>query len=45
MSELQLEEFPLNQDVQQQVALMMAARAQKEAVRLVDKGDYRTVRC
>lgn len=38
----QLEEFPLNQEVQQQVALMMAARAKKEAVRLVDKGDYGT---
>jgi Ca-activated chloride channel homolog len=36
----QLEEFPLNQDVQQQVALMMTARAKKEAVHLVDKGDY-----
>lgn len=36
----QLEEFPLNQEVQQQVALMMAARAKKEAVRLVDRGDH-----
>jgi Ca-activated chloride channel family protein len=36
----QLEEFPLNQEVQQQVALMMAARAKKEAVRLVDRGEY-----
>ncbi|MBD2463668.1 macro domain-containing protein [Oscillatoria sp. FACHB-1407] len=36
----QLEAFPLNQEVQQQVALMMAARAKKEAVRLVDRGDY-----
>lgn len=34
----QLEEFPLNQDVQQQVALMMTARAKKEAVKLVDHG-------
>lgn len=42
VSNSQLEEFPLNQDVQQQVALMMAARAKKEAVRLVDKGDYGT---
>lgn len=36
----QLEEFPVNPEVQQQVALMMAARAKKEAVRLVDQGDY-----
>ncbi|WP_416670719.1 macro domain-containing protein [Egbenema bharatensis] len=36
----QLEEFPLNQVVQQQVALMMAARAKKEAVHLVDQGKY-----
>lgn len=38
----QLEEFPLNQEVQQQVALMMTARAKKEAVHLVDKGEYNT---
>ncbi|MGG6295104.1 macro domain-containing protein [Leptolyngbya sp. AN02str] len=38
----QLEAFPLNQDVQQQVALMTTARAKKEAVRLVDQGDYGT---
>jgi Ca-activated chloride channel family protein len=36
----QLEELPLNQEVQQQVALMMAARAKKEAVRLADAGQY-----
>ena len=36
----QWEQLPLNQDVQQQVALMMAARAKKEAVQLVDRGDY-----
>ncbi|MDX2099154.1 MAG: macro domain-containing protein [Leptolyngbyaceae cyanobacterium bins.59] len=35
----QLEEFPFNQEVQQQVALMMTARAKKEAVRLVDRGE------
>jgi Ca-activated chloride channel family protein len=35
----QLEEFPLNQEVQQQVALMMTARAKKEAVRLTDRGE------
>lgn len=42
ISSHQLDEFPLNPDVQQQVALMMAARAKKEAVRLVDRGDYGT---
>jgi Ca-activated chloride channel family protein len=36
----QLEALPLNQEVQQQVALMMAAQAKKEAVRLVDRGDF-----
>jgi len=36
----QLDEFPLNAEVQQQVALMMAARAKKEAVRLVDRGEF-----
>ncbi len=35
----QLEALPRNADVLQQVALMMAARAKKEAVRLVDRGD------
>jgi Ca-activated chloride channel family protein len=36
----QLDTFPLNPEVQQQVALMMTARAKKEAVRLVDQGSY-----
>jgi Ca-activated chloride channel homolog len=40
VSSNQLAEIPLNQEVQQQVALMMAARAKKEAVRLVDQGNY-----
>ncbi len=40
VSSAQLREFPFNPEVQQQVALMMAARAKKEAVRLVDRGDY-----
>ncbi|MCL1467873.1 macro domain-containing protein [Argonema galeatum] len=40
VSSAQLEEFPLNLEVQQQVALQMAARAKKEAVRLVDRGEY-----
>jgi Ca-activated chloride channel family protein len=35
----QLESFRLNQEVQQQVALMMTARAKKEAVQLVDRGE------
>jgi len=40
VSSSQLAEFPQNQEVQQQVALMMAARAKKEAVRRADQGDY-----
>lgn len=38
----ELEALPLNAEVRQQVALMMTARAKKEAVRLVDRGDYDT---
>ncbi|HEY9728073.1 MAG TPA: VWA domain-containing protein, partial [Chroococcales cyanobacterium] len=40
VSSAQLEEFPLNLEVQEQVALLMAARAKKEAVRLVEQSDY-----
>lgn len=36
----QFEEFPLNSEVQQQVILQMSARAKKEAVRMVDRGEY-----
>ncbi|MGD2181144.1 macro domain-containing protein [Lusitaniella coriacea] len=39
VSDAQLEEFPFNPEVRQQVALMMAARAKKEAVQLSDRGD------
>lgn len=35
-----LEQLPLNAEVQGQVALMMAARAKKEAVQEVDRGNY-----
>lgn len=38
----QLDDFPPHLDVQQQVALMMAARAKREAVHLVDRGDLTT---
>jgi Ca-activated chloride channel family protein len=37
-----LAECPLNPEVQQQVVLMSAARAKKEAVQKVDEGDYAT---
>jgi Ca-activated chloride channel homolog len=40
VSAAQLEEFPFNSEVRQQTILMMTARAKKEAVGLVDKGDY-----
>jgi len=36
----ELEEFPLNPEVQQQVARLMAARAKEEAVRSLDRGDF-----
>lgn len=37
---VQLDEFPFNSEVRQQTALMMAARAKKEAVKFVDQGNY-----
>lgn len=40
VSSEQLEELPFNTEVRQQVALLMSARAKKEAVRLVDSRDY-----
>lgn len=40
VSAAQLEEFPLNPEVQQASALLMAARARQEAVRQIDLGDY-----
>jgi Ca-activated chloride channel family protein len=36
----QLEEFPLNPEVQQQVARLMAAPAKAEAVKSLDRGDF-----
>jgi Ca-activated chloride channel family protein len=36
----ELEEFPLNPEVQQQIALMMSGRAKKEAMQKVDRGEY-----
>ncbi len=44
MPKVQLDELPFNAEVRQQTALMMAARAKKEAVRLVDIGEYDTAR-
>jgi Ca-activated chloride channel family protein len=38
--ESQLDEFPLNADVQREVALMQSARAKKEASEKVREGDY-----
>lgn len=37
-------EFPLNPEVQQQVARLMAARAKQEVVRNLDRGDYAAAR-
>lgn len=36
----QLAEFPPNPEVQNQLALMIAARAKKDAVKKLDRGDY-----
>jgi Ca-activated chloride channel family protein len=36
----QLDDFPVNQEVQQQVTLMMSARAKQEAVQLADRRQY-----
>lgn len=36
----QLNDFPFNPEVQREVAMMMAARAKKEAIQLSDRGDY-----
>lgn len=44
VSEAQLSEFPPNEDVQRVTALLMAARARDEAVRLMDRGDYAAAR-
>jgi Ca-activated chloride channel family protein len=35
----QVSEFPVNETVQQQVALLMSARAQEESIRMMDQGD------
>ncbi len=40
----QLEEFPPNPEVQQQVARLMAARAKEEAVRNLDRGNFAAAR-
>jgi Ca-activated chloride channel homolog len=40
VSAAELEEFPFSLEVRQQTALMMAARAKKEAVQFVDLGEY-----
>lgn len=36
----QLSDFPANEVVQEQVALLMAARARREAIQLTDQGNY-----
>ncbi|AIE76146.1 macro domain-containing protein [Synechocystis sp. PCC 6714] len=40
LTKAEFEALPLNQEVQQQVALMMSTRAKKEAMERVDRGDY-----
>lgn len=36
----ELDEFPLNADVQREVAVMLSARSKKEATKKVEEGDY-----
>lgn len=40
----QLEEFPRNEEVEAALALLMAARARKEAIRFLDQGDRQAAR-
>lgn len=40
VSAAQFSDFPANETVQEQVALLMAARARREAIDLSDRGDY-----
>lgn len=40
----QLDEFPTNEEVERVTALLMAARARKEAVRQLDRGDHLAAR-
>ncbi len=40
VSPQQFSDFPANESVQEQVALLMAARARREAVTYLDRGDY-----
>ena len=44
VSQEQFSDFPANAVVQEQVALMMAARARREAIALTDSGDYERAR-
>ncbi|MFN3430268.1 MAG: vWA domain-containing protein [Candidatus Sericytochromatia bacterium] len=44
VSEAQLVEFPLNEDVQRQATLLMTARAREEAVRHLDAGNKEAAR-
>jgi Ca-activated chloride channel family protein len=40
VTEQQMSDFPANPEVQEQVALLMAARARQEAINYADRGDY-----
>lgn len=42
VSAAQLADFPLNTEVQEQVVVLMAARARKEAVQQIDRGNFDT---
>ncbi|MBE9136937.1 VWA domain-containing protein [Nodosilinea sp. LEGE 07088] len=44
VSPAQFSDFPANSAVQEQVALLMAARARREAIRFSDRGDFASAR-
>jgi Ca-activated chloride channel family protein len=44
VNSVELEDYPFNDEVREQIALMMSARAKLEATQMVDRGDYRAAR-
>ncbi len=44
VSSVELEDYPFNAEVQEQIALMMSARAKLEATQMVDRGDRAAAR-
>lgn len=44
VSSVELEEYPFNSEVREQIALMISARAKLEATKMMDRGDYMAAR-